>query len=126
RKAGVPGERPEFHPEISAKHLQAAGISPDDAGTFFHLSPFTKTDEKELLLDKIVAVIEALHEQFPKKRLAISCAPDQGERRKMETLLARLKTKPWRILPGNLNLVQLAALIQQSALHLSGDTGTLH
>src|SRR5439155_14269777 len=115
-----PGAQPEFHAEIAPKHLQASAITPADAGTFFHLSPFTKTDEKELPLDKTAALIEGLHEQFPEKRLVVSCAPDEGERRKMEALLARLKSKPWRILPGNLSLVQLAALIQQSALHLSG------
>ena len=126
RKAGFPGQQPDFHAEIASKHLQAAGVNSADAGTFFHLSPFTKTDDKELPLGKAVELIESLQEQFPEKRLAISCAPDEGERRKMEALLGRLKRKPWRIFPGNLNLVQLGGLIQQSSLHLGGDTGTLH
>ncbi len=126
RKAGFPEQSPEFHVEIAAEHLEAAGLSPADAGAFFHISPFTKTDEKELPLETTAKLIDAIQEQFPSQRLAVSCAPDQGERRKMEDLLARLERKPWRILPGNLNLLQLAGLIQQSALHLGGDTGTLH
>src|SRR5580765_3902810 len=54
RKAGFPGKECEFHIEIAPKHLQAAGIDPSEAGAFFHFSPFTKTDEKELPLEKTV------------------------------------------------------------------------
>jgi ADP-heptose:LPS heptosyltransferase len=41
-------------------------------------------------------------------------------------LVTALGRKPGRVFPGNLTLVQLAAVIQHSALHLCGDTGTLH
>src|SRR5947209_2505211 len=125
-KAGFPAQQPEIHIEIASKHLKAAGISAADAGTYFHLSPFTKTDEKELPLEQTAELINALQREFPGKRLIITCAPDQDEGRKMEALLSKINKSPWRVLPGNLNLVELAALIQQSSLHLSGDTGTLH
>jgi ADP-heptose:LPS heptosyltransferase len=41
-------------------------------------------------------------------------------------LLALLPQRPWRVLAGNLNLVQLAAVIQHSRLHFCGDTGPFH
>ena len=126
RKAGFPGKQAEFHLEFAAKDLQSTGLNLADARTFFHISPFTKTDEKELPLNTTANLIDALQDQFPLKRLAISCAPDIAERQKMQALLAKLKRKPWRVLPGSLTFTQLAGLIQQSALHLSGDTGTLH
>ena len=44
----------------------------------------------------------------------------------MEALLGLLPRQPWRVLAGNLNLTQLAAVIRHSALHFCGDTGTLH
>ena len=44
----------------------------------------------------------------------------------MEALLEALPHKPWKVFSGELNLVQLAAVIQHAALHLCGDTGTLH
>ena len=44
----------------------------------------------------------------------------------MTGLLALLPHKPWRVLAGNLSLLQLGAVIQHSALHCCGDTGTLH
>jgi len=37
-----------------------------------------------------------------------------------------MRQPPWRVFAGNLNLIQLAAVIQHSAVHLCGDTGTLH
>ena len=47
RKAGFPEGPPEFHVEIAPENLKAAGLSPEEFGTFFHLRPFTKTEEKE-------------------------------------------------------------------------------
>jgi ADP-heptose:LPS heptosyltransferase len=44
----------------------------------------------------------------------------------MTELLALLPQKPWRVFAGNLNLLQIAAVIKYSALHFCGDTGTLH
>jgi ADP-heptose:LPS heptosyltransferase len=44
----------------------------------------------------------------------------------METLLKAMRCRPWKVFAGDLNLVQLAAVIQHSAMHLCGDTGTLH
>ena len=71
-------------------------------------------------------MIAALAEKFPEKKLALSCAPTPREQEKMEKLLALLPRKPWRVFAGNLNLMQLAAVIQGSALHFCGDTGPFH
>jgi ADP-heptose:LPS heptosyltransferase len=112
--------------DIKPAHLQAANISPADAETYFHLSPFTTDDRKELPPEQLVELVAALHSRWPGKKLVISCAPTERERRKMESLLARLPEKPWRAFAGELDLTQVAAVIQRSALHLCGDTGTLH
>ncbi len=125
-KAGFPFTQPEFHVEIDPVHLQAAGISPAETDTYFHVSPFTTADYKELSPAQLVELLVALAEEFPDKKLALSCAPTERERNKMASLLAQLPQKPWRLFAGNLNLTQLAAVIQHSALHLCGDTGTLH
>ncbi len=44
----------------------------------------------------------------------------------MKLLLPLLPFKPWRVFAGDLSLIQIAGVIQGSALHLCGDTGTLH
>jgi ADP-heptose:LPS heptosyltransferase len=125
-QAGFPFTRPEFHAQIDPAQLQAAGITTADAGTYFHLSPFTTADKRELPPEQLAELISVLESRFPEKRWVLSGAPTERERRKMEALVAQLQRKPWRVFAGELNLVQLAAVIQHSAAHLSGETGTLH
>jgi len=125
-KAGFSFSEPEFHVEIASEHLRAADIAEADRGTYFHISPFTTADYKELAPAQLVELIGALQTAFPAKRLALSCAPTQRELEKMEQLLGILPQKPWRVFAGNLNLMQLTAVIQHSALHCCGDTGTFH
>jgi ADP-heptose:LPS heptosyltransferase len=124
-QAGFP-LAPEFHVEIEQKNLRAADLSPADKGTYFHLSPFTTADYKELPPPQLVELVAALEKHFPEKKLVLSCAPTGREKAKMAELLALLPQKPWRVFDGQLNLIQLAAVIQNSAVHLCGDTGTLH
>jgi len=125
-KAGFPFGRPEFHVEIKPAHLAAANFSAVDAGTYFHISPFTTDDRKELPPAQIVELINGLKMRWPDKKLVLSGAPTEREREKMKSLLEQLPCPPWRVFSGELNLLQLAAVIQHGAAHLCGDTGTLH
>jgi len=125
-KVGFPPAPPEFHVEIKPAHLAAANIATADAGTYFHLSPFTTDDRKELPPAQLVEFIAGLQARWPDKKLVLSCAPTERERNKMDALLKQLSRPPWRVFAGELNLLQLAAVIQHSAAHLCGDTGTLH
>jgi ADP-heptose:LPS heptosyltransferase len=125
-KAGFPFKQPEFHVEIAPENLRAAEIAETDAGTYFHLSPFTTADSRELAPVQLAELIAGLHRDFPGKKLVLSCAPTEREKTKMAVLLPLLPQKPWRVFAGNLNLLQVAAVIQHSALHFCGDTGTLH
>jgi heptosyltransferase-1 len=125
-KAGFPYVEPEFHVEISTALLSAAGMSATDAGTYFHISPFTTADYRELPPAQLAEFINALAEQFRGKRLVLSCAVTERERAKMAELLALLPQPPWRVFAGNLNLMQLTAVVKHSALHCCGNTGTLH
>ena len=125
-QAGFPVVAPEFRPQITPAQLASTGISPTESGTYFHLSPFTTTNRKELPPEQFAELVSALALLCPDKRIVLSCAPTGRERAKMTALLAGLPVKPWRVFPGNLSLTQISAVIQHSALHVSGDTGTLH
>jgi len=125
-QAGFPFTQAEFHSQIDPANLQAAGITPAETGTYFHLSPFTTADKKELPPEQFAELISRLESRFPEKRWVLSAAPTERERAKMAALVAMLPRKPWRVLAGNLDLVQLSAVIQHAAVHLCGDTGTLH
>jgi heptosyltransferase-3 len=124
--AGFPFRAPEFHPQITAAQLASAGIAPGDTRTYLHLSPFTTANRKELPPEQFVRLVAALTGVFPEQRLVLSCAPTERERAKLTALLPLLPVRPWRVFAGDLNLTQLAAVIQHSRLHLSGDTGPLH
>jgi ADP-heptose:LPS heptosyltransferase len=125
-KAGFPFTQPEFHARIDPANLRAAEIAEADTGTYFHLSPFTTADAKELSPAQLAELIAALAREFPEKKIVLSCAPTPRELEKMGKLLPLLPQKPWRVFAGNLKLTQLAAVIQHSALHLCGDTGPFH
>lgn len=125
-QAGFPFTEPEFHIAIDPANLRLADISAADKGSYFHISPFTTADFKELPPAQLAEFIGTLAKTFPKKKLALSCAPVPRELEKMEKLLALLPQPPWRVFAGNLNLMQLAAVIQGSMLHFCGDTGPLH
>ena len=125
-KAGFPSMPPQFRTEIDPASLRFAEIADTDAGQYFHISPFTTADRKELSPAQLVELIAVMEKKFPAKKIVLSCAPTEREQKKMKELLALLPRRPWRVLAGNLSLNQLAAVIQQSALHFCGDTGTLH
>ena len=125
-KSGFPFTQPEFHTHVDPAGLRAADISATDRGNYFHFSPFTTADTKELPPSLLAELMTALAEKHPEKKIVLSCAPTQRELEKMEKLLPLLPQKPWRVLAGDLNLVQLAAVIQHSAVHFCGDTGPFH
>ena len=125
-QAGFPATAPEFRVTINPDHLVAAQISTADRHTYFHISPFTTADCRELPPAQLAQLTGGLAKKFPDKKIVLSCAPTEREQKKMAELLPLLPQKPWRVFAGDLNLNQLAAVIQHSALHFGGDTGTLH
>lgn len=124
--AGFPFITPAYHVDVKAAHLKAAGIAEADAERYFHISPFTTADRKELPPAQIADFISALQKNFPEKKIVLSCAPTEREQEKMSGLLAALPQKPWRVFWGELTISQLAAVIRYSAVNFSGDTGTMH
>jgi len=127
RDQGVPaGPAPEFHVTIPAELRRRAGIEAADEGRYLHVSPFTTADRRELPPEQLAGLLTCLQRDFPGHRLAVSCAPTPRERGKLEALLARLAVPPWKVFAGTLDIPALAAVLERAALHLCGDTGSLH
>lgn len=126
KKAGFPGEKPEIHIEIpagaKASALQKAGAE----GGWIHVGPFTTEDYKELPPAQLSELLRGLHRRLPQKKIILTCATNEREKRKMSALLAALDFQPWRVFAGDLDLLELAAIVQSSCLHLGGDSGGLH
>jgi len=125
-KAGFPHSTPQFNTMVEEKHLKELNIPIDNEHYYFHISPFTTVDKKELDLSQLKELIDTLKVHYPSQKIILSCASHLRELNKMDSLLKMLKDPPWKVFPGTLNLVELTALIKYSQMHLSGDTGTLH
>jgi ADP-heptose:LPS heptosyltransferase len=127
RRMGFRAEdAPEFHVEIDPAWRRAAGIEAPDEGRYVHVSPFTTADERELPARQVADLIERLRAARPDLRVVLSCAANAREQAKMRSLVLLLRQPPWRVHAGTLDVAGLAAVMQTSALNLSGDTGSLH
>ena len=126
KKAGFPGDRPEVHVEIPAGAEASALQKAGGEGGWIHVSPFTTEDYKELPAEQLAKLLNETHKRLPDKKMILTCAANERERRKMSELLAALDFQPWRVFPGNLDLLEFAALVKASCLHIGGDSGGLH
>jgi ADP-heptose:LPS heptosyltransferase len=124
-QAGFPNDA-EFHVEIPADALSAAAITVADAGQYIHVSPCTTDDARQLPVAQMVELLEGLHARLPQQRIVLTSMKNERERARMDAILGALSFQPWKVFRGELNVVQLCAVIQKAALHLSGDTGPLH
>ena len=102
--------------------MQKAG----GGGGWIHVSPFTTEDYKELPAAQLSGLLRGLHGHFPDKKIILTCAANEREKRKMSALLAALDFQPWRVFAGDIDLLELAVIVQESCLHLGGDSGGLH
>lgn len=125
QQAGIRSAEPvsRLRPAGSLDAVPGAG----EPGTrYVHLSPYTRHRRKELAPAQMADVLLRLHAQQPDLRLAISCADSPRERLALDELLRLLPFAPWRVFAGTLDVAQLLALIEGAALHLGGDTGSMH
>lgn len=126
KKAGFPGDKPEVRVEIPAAAKVSALQKAGGDGGWIHVSPFTTEDYKELPAAQLSELIRGLHRRQPDKKIILTCAGNEREKRKMSRLLDSLDFQPWRVFPGDLDLLELAAIVQAGCLHLGGDSGGLH
>lgn len=126
KKSGFPGEQPELRIQIPAASRQTALQKAGAEGGWIHVSPFTTENYKELPPEQLTELLNQIHRQHPDQKIVLTCAPSERERSKMKSLLASLDFCPWRVFAGDLGLLELAALVQSSHLHIGGDSGGLH
>jgi ADP-heptose:LPS heptosyltransferase len=126
KQAGFPGDKPEVHIEIPDAAKRSASIKAGGEGGWIHISPFTTENYKELPPDQLAELLRQIHHRFPDKQIILTCAGNYREKTKMAALLGSLDFQPWRVFAGDLDFLELAALVQASCLHLGGDSGGLH
>jgi ADP-heptose:LPS heptosyltransferase len=126
KKAGFPGTEPEVHIKIPVSAKESASQKAGGDGGWIHVSPFTTEDYKELPAEQLATLLNEIHRRFPGRKIVLTCAANEREKSKMSALLAALDFQPWRVFPGNLDLLEFAALVKASCLHIGGDSGGLH
>jgi ADP-heptose:LPS heptosyltransferase len=126
KQAGFPGYKPEVHIEIPEAAKRSALEKAGADGGWIHVSPFTTENYKELPADQISDFLNQLHSSFPEKKITLTCAANGREKQKMKALRDSLDFHPWRVFAGDLDLLELAAIVQASVLHIGGDSGGLH
>jgi heptosyltransferase-3 len=126
KKAGFPGDKPEIHIEIPADAKVSILEKAGGEGGWIHISPFTTENYKELPPDQLADLLRRIHRLLPDRQIILTCAANDREKAKMSILLANLDFQPWRVFAGDLDLLELSALVDASRLHLGGDSGGLH
>lgn len=126
KQAGFPGEKPEMPIEVPADKQASAITKAGCEGGWIHVSPFTTEDYKELPAAQLAELLNRLSDRFGTRRIILSCSSSDREKAKMAALLPQLNFAPWRVFAGDLDLLELAGLIQRAAIHLGGDSGGLH
>ena len=117
---------PDFPIAIPPAAAQKVAARLGDDRAFVHVSPFATQDEKELSEAALADFLNAAAAARPDLAWVLSTAPNERERTKLASLRQRLKFEPWKIFPGDLNLVELTELMRRARLHLGGDSGALH
>jgi heptosyltransferase-3 len=127
--AGLPAAAlagPAFPLEIPAAAAQQVAARLGAERAFVHVSPFATQDEKELPVETLAEFLNAAAAARPDLAWVLSTAPNERERAKLAGLRVKLKFEPWKIFPGDLDLVELTELMRRARLHLGGDSGALH
>jgi ADP-heptose:LPS heptosyltransferase len=91
-----------------------------------HLSPNSANPLKEWLLDHHVVLLRSLWADHPGLRVVASGSPNPRERERLSKLVARVNDSRLQLLPENLTLAQLAAVLTRCRLHLGPDSGVMH
>jgi heptosyltransferase-1 len=125
QQAGISSAEPVFN-LLPAPTLDSVLGAERTRPPYLHLSPFTKGAYKELPLTQVTEVLERLFEERPSLRVAISSPDRPRDRRALDELVDALSFQPWKVFAGTLDVPQLHAVIEGAALHLSGDTASMH
>jgi ADP-heptose:LPS heptosyltransferase len=122
----LPAEGPAFPIEIPSATAQKLDYLLAGVGPFVHVSPFATQDAKQLPAPVLAEFLNAARAVHPEISIVISTAPTKREKEQLADLRRRLDFAPAGVFAGELDLVELAGLVQRARAHLGADSGALH
>jgi ADP-heptose:LPS heptosyltransferase len=101
----------------------AAELVPTPA---IHISPNSSKATKEWPLQHYVALIQRMRAELPEVPLVVSGSARAREQERLRNLGSLLGSAKFTLLPGNVTIPQLAAVLKRCRLHIGSDSGVLH
>ena len=121
---GVPLTAPRFDLRIATEAAAwAAGLV--KSGTV-HLSLNSANPLKEWPVTNYAALVQRLAREFPGLPLAVSAMAKEREQARVREFLAAAPGVDVTVLPADMSIGQLAAVIQRCRLHFGPDSGVMH
>ena len=91
-----------------------------------HVSVNSAKPLKEWPLEHYAAMLKAVRRDHPDLRFVASGAPKAREKERLRQLQAAVADPHLQLLPENLSIAQLAAVLRRCRLHLGPDSGVNH
>jgi ADP-heptose:LPS heptosyltransferase len=95
-------------------------------GFAIHISVNASKPTKQWPLEHYPALLRAIWTDHPELRVLASGSSKEAERARLQALSAAVKDERLQILPDNVSIPQLAAVLARCRLHLGPDSGVLH
>lgn len=111
---------------LDAERWLPEAIAAQQRGRYLHFSPSASEPAKELALAATLELVRELASALPDLPLVITSTRVPRHQQRLRALLEALPRPPLAVFPGELTAAQLFAIIQESALHVSADSGPLH
>ena len=113
-----------FDLQVDAPFIQwAAATAPASA---VHISVNSSKPTREWPLEHHVALLETVWADQPELPFVASGSAKPRERERLRALAAQVNDSRLHILPENMSIPQLAAVLQRCRLHIGPDSGVLH
>jgi len=113
-----------FELQVDAASEQwAAGVVPPLA---LHISPNSAKATREWPIEHHVALLREIWAEYPQLGVMLSSSAKKRERDRLDELAGNLKDTRLQVLPPNLSIPRLAAMLRRCRLHIGPDSGVLH
>ena len=101
----------------------AAGAVPAFA---LHISPNSAKATREWPIEHHAVLLRTLWQEYPELHVMVSASGRQRERERLRALESNIADNRLHLLPANLTIAQLAAMLRRCRLHIGPDSGVLH